>query len=53
MKRAKKAAVEPQEKRITPDEETLRCWAELPEDVQKQALGYGYGLIANLKTKSA
>ena len=38
MKRAKKTVVEPQEKRITPDEETLR---------------YGYGLMANLKTKSA
>lgn len=53
MKRVKTTTAEPQEKRITPDEETLRCWAELPEDVQKQALGYGYGLMANLKTKSA
>lgn len=53
MNRIKNTTVEPQEKRITPDEETLRCWAELPEDVQKQALGYGYGLIASLKTKSA
>ena len=53
MKRTPKTTTEPQEKRITPDEETLRCGAELPEDVQKQALGYGYGLIANIKTKSA
>lgn len=37
------------EKRIAPDDKTLQQLAEMPEDVKKMMLGYGYGLMTGRK----
>lgn len=46
MKRAKKTAPTEADKRIAPDAPVLEKMANLPEDVQRMALGYCYGLMA-------
>ena len=46
MKRAKKTASTEADKRIAPDAPVLEKMAKLPEDVQRMALGYCYGLMA-------
>lgn len=53
MKRAKTTTAAEADKRIAPDDLVLEKMAKLPEDVQRMALGYCYGLMAGMQISNS